>query len=301
MKIKNHLSKLAALFSVTMLTFAVSCVDEVVPYQEEAAYVSEDAITDAYFEDADDMAGVVMLSDAGTDDGSGGKIKSTRPIDMKWDHRFKCDGVVVTITITDPNPEHPIGDISIDFGTEGCTDARGNVRKGIINIHFDGRRFISGSTVTTTFDGYEINGIQLEGTRVLTNVSTSTQDLPKFQVELTDGKATWPDGTTATRNHCIVRQWILGNTRLEDRLEVSACPDVTPTAYGTNRRGVEYQMTIIEPLVYKRACPFMAVSGVKQFVAEGKTITIDYGDGECDRIVVITIDGRSRDVRVGNR
>jgi hypothetical protein len=40
---------------------------------------------------------------------------------------------------------------------------------------------------------------------------------------------------------------------------------------------------------------------VKEFTANGKTITIDYGDGECDRIVVITVNGQSRDVRVDRR
>jgi hypothetical protein len=277
---------------------AVSCVDEVVPYQEEAAYVSEDAITDAYFEDADDMAGIVLLADEGPS--TGGKVNTTRPITVNGDSRF-CPGVVITIAI-DPEstPEHPIGDITIDFGTEGCTDLRGNVRKGIIHIHFEGKRFQPGSTVVTTFEGYEINGIKLGGTRTLTNVTPTNQDYPKFKVELVDGWAEWPDGTTATREHCFLREWIVGAIRADDQLRVSSCDGVIPTASGVNRRGVAYEMNILETLIYKR-CSVLAVAGVKEFTANGKTITIDYGDGECDRIVVITVNGQSRDVRVDRR
>jgi hypothetical protein len=61
-------------------------------------------------------------------------------------------------------------------------------------------------------------------------------------------------------------------------------------------------MTILEPLVYKRGCP-IAVEGVKQFVdvATGKVVLVDYGDGACDRIITISVDGNSRSVNVGRR
>jgi hypothetical protein len=54
--------------------------------------------------------------------------------------------------------------------------------------------------------------------------------------------------------------------------------------------------------VYKRGCP-IAVSGIKVFTntSTGQEITINYGDGACDRIVTITIDGQSRDIEVGRR
>jgi hypothetical protein len=56
----------------------------------------------------------------------------------------------------------------------------------------------------------------------------------------------------------------------------------------------------MEELVYRRGCP-IAVSGKKKFinVATGKEIIIDYGTGECDRSITITIEGDVRTIRTG--
>lgn len=279
--------------------FAISCTEQEAPYQEEAAYVAEDAVTDFAFEDADDLAGLAMEADEGT---SGGRM-ATGPIEILInDPRCQCDNLTVTIEFT-PNStqEVPVGTIVFDFG-DGCEDIFGNVRKGKIIVNFVGRRFLPGSVITTTFDGYSINDIALEGVRTLTNISASSEDSPMFQVTLEDGKATWPDGNVATREHCFVRTWIRALNPLNDELEVVQCDDVEVAASGTNRRGRAYTMSILEPIVYKRGCP-LAVSGVKEFtdVASGKVITVDYGDGECDRIITITVGGESRNVNVGRR
>jgi hypothetical protein len=61
-------------------------------------------------------------------------------------------------------------------------------------------------------------------------------------------------------------------------------------------------MKILETLVYKRGCP-IAVSGIKEFtdVSSGKAITVDYGDGTCDRVITITANGQSRSFEVNRR
>jgi len=51
---------------------------------------------------------------------------------------------------------------------------------------------------------------------------------------------------------------------------------------------------LLEDLIYKRHCG-IAVAGVKQYTINGeKEITIDYGDGECDKAFTITVNGRTR-------
>ena len=60
-------------------------------------------------------------------------------------------------------------------------------------------------------------------------------------------------------------------------------------------------MTITKDLVYKRSCAvtnkvFIAVQGTKELVVDGKKITIDYGNGECDNKVTITVNGKSKEV-----
>ncbi len=168
--------------------------------------------------------------------------------------------------------------------------------------NFEGRRFLPGSTVVATFDNYSINDIQLSGTRTLTNITESSVSAPKFQIQLENGKAVWPDGSEATREHCLVRTWIRANNPLNDAMVIEQCDGADVAASGTNRRGKSYTMSILEPLVYKRGCP-IAVEGVKQFVdvASGKVILVNYGEGDCDRSITISVDGNSRTVNVNKK
>ncbi|HRJ31851.1 MAG TPA: hypothetical protein PLV21_11460 [Cyclobacteriaceae bacterium] len=299
MKTISFLKSTLAVLTVALLGIAVSCTDESAQLQQEAADIAEDAITDYYFEDADDMTGLALLADNATD---GGRVADGPRVITITDPRFNCTGVVITITMDAAStPNVPKGVIVIDFGS-GCTDVLGNLRKGKIIITFNGRRFLPGSTVTTTFDGYSVNDIALSGVRTLTNVTASNVEAPKFQVQLADGRAVWPDGTEATREHCFVREWIRAANPLNDAMVVTQCGDAAVAASGTNRRGRAYTMSITAQLVYKRGCP-IAVSGIKQFtdVATSKVITVDYGDGTCDRIITITVDGNTRNVNVSKR
>lgn len=280
--------------------FAFSCSDNDTILTEEAAYVAEDAVSDYALEDADDLAGLAMTSDEGPN--TGGKVSGEPRTFSINDPRCACENFSATITI-DPEstPEVPRGQIVLDFG-EGCTGPLGNVRKGKIIITFVGRRFMPGSTIVTTFDGYSINDIALDGVRTLTNISGSTNEAPKCRVQLEDGLAVWPDGTEATREHCYVREWFRASNPVNDELRVDQCDDVDNAASGTNRRGRAYTMKIVERLIYKRGCP-IAVSGIKEFtdVASGKVITVDYGDGSCDRIITVTVGGQSRSFEVKRR
>lgn len=301
MKTIAFFRKTLALMIISVAGFVVSCTDNNVGLQEETALITEDVITDYYFEDADDMAGLVMLADNGPATG-GRENGDDRAIESN-DHRFKCPGVVITIKIyAESNSDVPRGHIIIDFG-DGCVDGAGNERKGKIIINFVGKRFQPGAKIVTTFEGYSINGIQLMGTRTLANVTGSLANAPRFRVQLVDGKAIWPDGTEATRVHCFVREWIRNadNPTLE-AMVVGQCGDVDFAAEGVNRRGRAYRVIIVEPIVYKRGCP-IAVKGIKQYidVASGKVITINYGDGRCDKTVTITVEGNSRTVEVNKR
>jgi hypothetical protein len=269
--------------------FVISCNDENRLTLKDSQDIAEDALTDSYFEDADDMSSLALQSDAATSGGA--TAASTRQISVS-DTRF-CAGVVVNITMS-PNstPTVPVGTITIDFGA-GCTDPRGNVRTGLITISFTGRRFQPGSTVVWTTTDYTVNGVQLEGTRTLTNISGSTEESPKFQIELENGKATFPDGSVATREASFTRTWIRAASPVNDELRLDG------NAAGTNRNGVAYTMVIQETLVFKRGCGF-PVSGVKIYTKEGKQITIDYGDGSCDRQVTYTVGDQTITTNVGN-
>src|SRR5690606_16128659 len=165
--------------------------------------IVEEAITDAYFQDLDDMSGIVLEAPSDDTFSSGRKDEDV----VLTDHRLAC----ATITIVGSgSADHPKGTITVDFGS-ACLDNRGNVRKGKIILAYDGWRFEPGSTVVLTTENYYINDIKIEGTRTLTNIQGSSKDAPRYNVILTNGKATFGDGSVAERRSDITFEWVRGD------------------------------------------------------------------------------------------
>jgi hypothetical protein len=286
----NKLLKSVSILTVTFTALAFSCKDEERITAQDTQDISEEAVTDSYFQDMDDMA--VVAIDAPSDEEFGsGRTKGTITVN---DNRFRCDGSPLTVTLEriNANPDSPSGIITVDFGTSGCEDFEGNVRKGKLVFTYNGRRYVSGSTVVTTGVDYSINGVKLEGTRTLTNVSTG--NTPRFTAVLANGKATFEDGSVAERESTITWQWIKAAIPADHKLII----DQSSEASGTTRGGRAYEVSLLEDLTYQRFCG-IAVSGIKQYVIEGeKEITIDYGDGTCDRAIQITVNGVTRNISV---
>jgi hypothetical protein len=287
----NSLVKGASLALIFSAAFVFSCKEkEDRLTAQDTVAISEEATTDTYYQDMDDMASVAVDAPSDTQY-SGGRSQTTITVN---DDRFKCSGIVVTITPDAAStPNHPKGVITVDFGT-GCSDSKGNIRKGKLIFTYDGARFETGSKITTTTDNYYINNVKLEGTRTVTNVTGSTETAPKFNVILSNGKATFSDGAIATRESNITWSWIRATNPLQDQLII----DQSSTASGTTRLGRSYSVSLLKSLKYLRTC-VIAVEGIKQYVIDGsKTITIDYGNGDCDKSVAVTVNGVTRNLTI---
>lgn len=260
-----------------MTMFLASCTkDEERLTASDTADVVSESLTDAYFEDVDDMAIVAVESE---DSPSGGRVAG--------DDRF-CAGLLIGANATTSS-----GKITLDFGA-GCTDPRGNTRMGKVILDYSGGPAGTvGFTVETSFDNYYINGVKLEGTRTIELLSVS-QSAIKHAITVENGKATWADNSVSTRTSSFEREIDLSNQLVK----------LDGTASGTNRVGREYSMTINETLVYKRSCVlsdgiYMAVGGVKTFNSAGRQLTINYGDGSCDRNAIISVGDYSTSINVG--
>ncbi len=278
MKLTNLFAKVAALSLVGSVAMFTSCKDEEERLMaSDTQDITEEALTDAYFQDLDDIGGVVIASPA-NDDYSGVRGATTITI---TDDRCKC--AVVTIE-ANGTIEHPEGLITVDFG-EGCTDERLNTRKGKLKFAYSGWPFIPESQVVLTTENYFINGVKLEGTRTSTNIQGSTGEAPKFNVILTNGKATFPDGSVALRQSNITWKWVRADNPVDDYIII----DQQSEASGVTRGGRPYQVSLVEELKYKRFCG-IAVDGIKRYILdEDKEIIIDYGNGTCDKSVAITV------------
>lgn len=268
----NHLfGKVAAIVAIGFLGMVTSCKDTEVTNGQDVTDAASESLTESYYQDADD----VSLYSIDNKSSANGRTA----VD---DYRIKC----ATITAQGNNTS---GFVEINFGT-GCTDAKGNIRKGKINLTYsDGPAGAVGFTVTETFIDYSINGIKLEGTRVIERVASENI---KHNIVLTGGKVTWPDNTFATRSSNFDREVNLAAGTIS----------LSGQANGLSRRNKEYSATIANSVIYKTSCVadgiYMAVQGTKVFVIDGKTISIDYGNGDCDRKVTVTVNGISKEVTV---
>jgi len=187
--------------------------------------------------------------------------------------------------------------ITIDFG-DGCTDRRGILRSGKIIIEYEGLHFQPGAYRKVTLEDYYIDSIKVEGVRTMTNVTdtAATDSLMVFETKLEGGKLTFTDGSFATREAEHIRTNYRGAT-LEDGYTT-----LSGSASGTLADGTGYTATILDDLVFKRSCmAHVPVQGVKEFVSGDTTITMNFGDGECDNLVDVTINGVTETIEIPGR
>jgi hypothetical protein len=289
MKMNNWFLRSAAAASIVAMTAISSCKDEERFNAQDGQALSEEAIADAYYEDSDDLGATVVYETQNPSDA--GRIAGDI---ISEDDRLKT---CATLSFTDGS-DQVSGTITIDFGT-GCT-WKGNTREGKIILNYsNGPRGSTGFTVVTTFENYKINGIELKGTRTVVKEANAVQTNIQHHITLVGGQAIWPDnGGTISRESDFTRVWV--RDLVDPRVELDG------SASGVTRAGKSYTMEITKTLVYRRECMindgiFMAVQGAKVFNSGDKQISIDYGNGDCDRSVTISVNGVSRQVSVASK
>lgn len=190
-----------------------------------------------------------------------------------------------TVTVT-PQNSFP-KTIVIDFGTGGCTSQDGIARKGKINLTLSDYVHNPGAVAVMTFDNYYAAGYKVEGTITWTN--TSTPNGISWTRQISNGKVIepitgyyWTHSGTKT-----VTQTAGANTPLNLLDDVFS---ITGDHTVTNPAGKTRSVTILEALEKKTTCHNVTKGKMK---IQGQThyAILDYGDGTCDNVAIITIDG----------
>jgi hypothetical protein len=177
--------------------------------------------------------------------------------------------------------------ILIDFGT-GCTSSNGVTRSGKISVTLSDSLRKSGSVAVMTFENYYVSGFKKEGTVTWTN--TSQGAIKSWSRKCVDGKVTAPGG----------KYWLHSGTQDVVQTEGSSTPfnlldDVFSTTGShtvTNAAGKTRTSEITEALEKKVICENIDKGKIK---IEGPHhfAVLDFGDGACDRIATVTIDGNA--------
>jgi hypothetical protein len=189
-----------------------------------------------------------------------------------------------TVTIT-PAQGFP-KTVVIDFGVS-CTH-NGITRSGKINIVLTDSVRRPGSTATMTFTNYFVNLYKVEGTITWTN--TSTPNTRSWTRVTTNGKITAPNA----------RFWLHEGTRSVTQTAGVGTPtpidDIFLVTSGnhtvTNSSNISRTCTILEALQRKVACSNIDKGKIK-VQGPNHYATIDFGDGTCDNLALLSIDGRA--------
>ncbi len=278
-KMKNMTRSLYAPLAVLALIFAAACdsaePDPIVP-EPDLSIVEDDIEVNKAFEDLDNITLTLLLEEG--DFGARMLAIQDGPI---------CDDTDVTV-----NEE--AGEVTIDFG-DGCT-VNGVTRKG--KVIFTSSRplaleslLIPGFALVTTFDGYEVNGLKIEGTRTIRvqgfDIFSGSANLG---VEVRNGKVTWPDGSFVTYSSDQTRSIALEDDDYTVRISGSAS--------GNSREGFDYSAVITTELLIRQSCVETGVLnpsfGVIQFNYRGIEVSVNYGFDECDNEIEITYPGGAK-------
>jgi hypothetical protein len=144
----------------------------------------------------------------------------------------------------------------------------------------------SGSTAVITFANYYINNFKKEGTITWTN--TSTASTKGWQRKVTDGKITAPDGRywlhNGIRDVVQIAGALTPNTLLDDVFLITGNHTIT------NSNGKTRNCYITEALQKQTVCDNIGAGKLK---VEGASHTalINFGEGSCDKLATISIDG----------
>ena len=199
----------------------------------------------------------------------------------------------VTVNRLSANDPFPVR-IIIDFGNAGCTGRDGHTRYGKIVIEYTGRLIVPGNSASVVFQDFRIDELGVGGSLAITN--TGSTGNRQFTVEV-EGKLTRPNGNYTQWNSRRVITQIEGLSTpliaLDDIFQIEG------SASAKIKRGdviVACESHIVEPLIKRYNCRWL-VKGIVEAARENLSSTskwvarLNYGDGGCDNLAVLTING----------
>ena len=259
---------------------------------------NDEKITGQDIEMADDDAVITLMFDQAFTETD----MALEQLEYNWKHPSGLKSVLDTCPIiyVDHNDStYWPKTVTINFGSEGCEGPFGNIRKGVITIIVTDRYIKQGSVRTVTFNDFYVNDFKIEGTKTVTNEGRNDDGFMYFTVELTGGKVITPAGKEITHEFNRTRTWIEGE--LTKRWRWDDVYLIEGESTGVNRFGKTYTRTITSPLMVATACRWI-MSGTIEIQPEDRSlILLNFGNGECDDVATITVNGETKEIKLHGR
>lgn len=210
----------------------------------------------------------------------------------------------VTLTITRQNPPDlfPVR-IIIDFGS-GCLGKDGHMRFGKIIITYTGRLTVQGKSATTTFEGFRLDSISVQGSHTITNTTAAGSNQRRFTIDIADAKLSKPNGVYVQwASHRVITQ-VEGNGTPD--LAIDDILSIEGSAHGKVSRDnalYAWHSEITEPLRKRFGCRWIT-KGILKIWRETLTsnsqwaASLNYGNGVCDFWATLTVNGATREIKL---
>lgn len=271
---------------------SISPVTDNSPAEELATQeaTTDEAEADAQFDDVFNITASMNASQVGEDLGVGANVSGLFELGTTTPtNQTRC----FTITVV-PNIPHVFPKtVTIDFGT-GCLCRDGKYRKGKIVSIYTNPMVVPGAKVSTTFVDYYVDSFKVEGTHITEN--TSTSNMQGWKIMVIDGKIT-NINTNRWRKWNSVKNvlQIAGNGT--PHFPLDDVYKITGNDHGSNAAGHSWSALVVEPLIKKFACPWI-VQGKLRLIRDGREALLDYGNGTCDNIAIIYVNGVPHIIRL---
>ena len=185
--------------------------------------------------------------------------------------------------------------IVIDYG-EGCLGKTGLQKRGIITINMTDSIIDPGAVYTITFDGMTIGNRVIEKSATITNEGQNDAGnwLITSQFTVTSTRVSESTTMVMVRKFTEQKEWLNGFDTPDTKDD-----QFRKTGGGTMTLNgdLKFERNIITPLLRNRTCMF-PLSGVIEITRDGEMMTIDFGDGDCDNIALVTKDGEDEEIEL---
>ncbi len=243
----------------------------------------DEAATEAQFDDIFNITASMNTSQVGENLGVGSNVSGLYELGAtNTPTTPPCFIITVVPNIPGVFPKT----VTIDFGT-GCLGRDGKYRKGKIVAIYTNPMVVPGAKVSTTFVDYYVDSFHIEGTHITEN--TSTSNMQGWKVTVINAQVT----------NTVTNRWIKWNSN-KNILQIEGngtahfplddVYKITGFARGSNSAGHTWASLIMEPLIKKFTCRWI-VKGTVKLLRDGREALLDYGNGECDNLAIIYING----------
>lgn len=196
-------------------------------------------------------------------------------------------------TITVDTLTSPTKTITVNFGTTNCTCNDGRARRGILQLTFTGKYRDSLTVITVKPINYFVNDNQVTGSKTITNKGHNAANHLVYEVnsnlQILKAASTGTINWQSTR----IREWTAGESTPSWNDDMYS---ITGSAFGSTDAGNPFSSIIVAPLIRNMsfACRRHFTQGVIEHTPSGKlTRLIDFGNGACDNIALVTIGSSS--------